>query len=219
MNTRLIRVFTYREVILIERNNEQNVKTGAKSVFACLGSTNHSDETRASDDFYATDPSAMKLLLDQESFSHKIWEPACGAGHLSKVLEQYGYDVRSTDIVFRGYGEPESLDFLQLQDIDFDGDIITNPPYKFALDFVKKALDVIQKGHKCAMFLRIQFLEGKQRREFFKNNPPKVVYVSSSRLRCARNGDFDSPRPNAICFCWFVWEKGFKGDPIIKWIN
>lgn len=23
---------------------------------------------------------------------------------------------------------------------------------------------------------------------------------------------------SAMCFAWFVWEKGYKGDPIIKWL-
>lgn len=32
------------------------------------------------------------------------------------------------------------------------------------------------------------------------------------------NGDFEKYNAAAICHCWFVWEKGFKGDPVIKWI-
>lgn len=69
------------------------------------------------------------------------------------------------------------------------------------------------------MFLKLQFLEGKQRKELFKKYPPKVVYVSSSRLICAKNGDFSEYKSSAVAYAWFVWEKGFKGDPIIKWIN
>ena len=70
---------------------------------------------------------------------------------------------------------------------------------------------------KIAMFLKVQFLEGKARKQFFINNPPKKVYVFSSRVSCAKNGDFTSA-VNAVCYAWFVWEKGFKGDPSIKWI-
>ena len=69
------------------------------------------------------------------------------------------------------------------------------------------------------MLEKLQFLEGKSRKKFFLENPPKVVYVSSSRLNCAMNGDFDKYESSAIAYAWFVWEKGFKGDPIIKWIN
>ena len=207
-------------MFLINKTRNKDWIGGVESTFTCLGATNHSNEIRPDEDFYATDPFAMELLLEKETFSHKIWEPACGAGHLSGVLKDHGYDVRSTDLIFRGYGEPETLDFLKLKNVQFDGDIITNPPYKFALEFVEKALEIVMDGHKVAMFLKIQFLEGKKRRDFYKNNPPKIVYISSSRLNCARNGDFGTyPHTSAVCYSWFVWEKGFKGDPIIKWIN
>ena len=138
---------------------------------------------------------------------------------MAKVLEKNGYNVIGTDLVYRGYGDKESLDFLEETLDEFEGDIITNPPYKYALEFVQKALDSVQVGRKVAMFLKLQFLEGKARKQFFLENPPKVVYVSSSRLNCAMNGDFDKYESSAIAYAWFVWEKGFKGDPIIKWIN
>lgn len=138
---------------------------------------------------------------------------------MAKVLEKNGYNVIGTDLVYRGYGDKESLDFLEETLEDFEGDIITNPPYKYALEFVKKALNSVQDGHKVAMFLKLQFLEGKERKQFFLENPPKIVYVSSSRLKCAINGDFKDIKFSAVSYAWFVWEKGFKGDPIIKWIN
>lgn len=162
----------------------------------------------------------MELLLAEEQFSPVIWECACGEGHLSKVLEQYGFEVISTDLVYRGYGDPEPLDFLKDTLEDFEGDIITNPPYKYALEFVQRALKSVKPGRKVAMFLKLQFLEGKARKGFFLHNPPKTIYVSSSRLNCAKNGDFEKCSFNsAIAYAWFVWKKGFTGDPVIKWIN
>ena len=193
---------------------------GSKKVFTTLGSSNHAADQRETFDYYATDPKAVEMLLEMETFAPVIWEPACGEGHISKVLQAHGHEVISTDLIYRGFGDPEPLDFLKETIDDFEGDIITNPPYKYALQFVEQALNSVQPGRKVAMFLKLQFLEGKKRKEFFKENPPKVVYVSSSRLNCAMNGDFESyPSNNAICYAWFVWEKGFKGDPIIRWIN
>lgn len=142
-----------------------------------------------------------------------------GGGHLAQVLENNGYEVIATDLIYRGYGDKESLNFLEETLEDFEGDIITNPPYKYALEFVQKALDSVNVGNKVAMFLKLQFLEGKQRKQFFIQNPPKVIYVSSSRLLCAMNGEFEKITSSAVAYAWFVWEKGFKGDPIIKWIN
>ena len=191
----------------------------AKNIFTTLGASNHVDHERQEDDYYATEPRAMELLLEQETVSHKIWEPACGGGHLSKVLEAHGYDVLSTDLVYRDYGYPEPVNFLTISNDSFDGDIITNPPYKYALEFVQKAINTVQDGHKVAMFLKLTFLEGKARKQFFIEHPPKTVYVSSSRLKCAMNGEFDKFGSSATAYAWFVWEKGFNGEPVIKWIN
>lgn len=192
---------------------------GSKKVFATLGSSNHVPEEREAFDYYATDPKAVEMLLELEQFAPVIWEPACGEGHISKVLQAHGYQVISTDLVYRGFGDPEPLDFLKETLDDFEGDIITNPPYKYALEFVEQALNSVQPGRKVAMFLKLQFLEGKSRKQFFLHNPPKTVYVSSSRLICAMNGEFAKYPSSAVAYAWFVWEKGFKGDPIIRWIN
>jgi hypothetical protein len=205
-----------------EREREQQSKDwiGNKAAtFVTLAASNHSSGERQKHDYYATDPKAMELLLEEEQFSPVIWECACGEGHLSRVLEEHGFEVISTDLIYRGYGDDEPLDFLNETLDGFEGDIITNPPYRYALQFVQRALETVQPGRKVAMFLKLQFLEGKERKKFFMDNPPKTVYVSSSRLNCAKNGKFEDYSSSAVAYAWFVWEKGFHSDPIIKWIN
>ncbi len=194
--------------------------TGNKrSIYATIGAANHAEEAREENDYYATDPKAMELLLAEETFSTLIWEPACGAGHLAKVLQKHGHYVISTDLINRGFGVKEPLNFLASTATGLYGDIITNPPYKYAMEFVEKALEIVQESQKVAMFLKLTFLESKKRRKLFEATPPKVVYVSSARLNCAKNGDFEKYQESAVAYAWFVWEKGFQGDPIIKWIN
>lgn len=116
----------------------------SKSIFRQIGASNHTEKERQCEDFYATDPKAAELLLEVEQLSHKIWEPACGKGHLAEVFRKAGHEVRSTDLVDRGYGEQK--DFLFFNDEEWDGDIVTNPPYKYATEFIYKALDVIRGG-------------------------------------------------------------------------
>ena len=193
---------------------------GSKKVFTTLGSSNHVPEQREQFDYYATDPKVVELLLRMETFAPVIWEPACGEGHISRVLEAHGHEVISTDLIYRGYGDPEPLDFLQETLDGFEGDIITNPPYSVGLEFVKRALDSVRPGGKVAMFLKVQFLEGQKRGEFFKEAPPpRTVYISRSRLACFKNGDMSAKPESAIAYAWYVWEKGFTGDPVIKWFN
>jgi hypothetical protein len=192
-----------------------------QSIFKMLGASNHTEKERQKEDYYATDPIAVELLLDLETFNKDVWECACGEKHMSNVLEKRGFNVRSSDIIKR-CDDIEEYDFLKKENIEWNGDIITNPPYKYAEEFIYKALQIIPTGNKVAMFLRLQFLEGKKRKQLFTNFPPSKVLISSSRIICAKNADFEKMKQgggSAVAFAWFIWEKGFQGDPIIKWFN
>lgn len=146
----------------------------AKSIFVCNGASNFTEEERQQDDYYATEPRAVEILLENEQFSPYVWECACGEGHMSDILKAHGYEVKSSDLVDRGYSGTELIDFLSIkrEDIDLPRDIITNPPYKYAKEFVEKALDVSEYGAKVAMFLKLTFLESKGRRSLFEGCPP-----------------------------------------------
>lgn len=193
------------------------------SVFSTLGASNHSEEERAENDFYATDPKSLEIFLDALErdgieLHKRIWEPACGMGHLSEVLENKGYYVLSCDLVDRGYGRG-GLNFLESSPTNsVERDILTNPPYKYAKEFVEHSLELLAEGYYCVMFLKIQFLEGKDRRKLFDKYPPKYVYVNSTRQLCYPNGDMTKKISSATCYCWFIWEKGFDGEPTIRWI-
>ncbi|MEG2381826.1 MAG: NAD(P)-dependent oxidoreductase [Oscillospiraceae bacterium] len=201
---------------------EKDWTGNGNSIYKTLGASNHTDEERENDDYYATDAIAINALLDDggEVFDNNIWECACGRGDLSERLSEYGYNVRSTDLIDRGYGTG-CIDFLTY-DEQWNGDIITNPPYKYAREFIEHALEIIPEGNKVAMFLKVQFLEGKGRKEMYKKYPPKYVYVSSSRILCAKNAEFEKMRESggsAVAYAWYVWEKGYSERTTLKWIN
>ena len=191
----------------------------SRSAHTTLGARNYALNEREVNDYYATEPKAAHLLMAEEKFSPMIWECACGEGHLAREFISAGYHVYSTDLIDRGFGGVQ--DFLTSVAPPLPGfDIITNPPYSKAAEFVDHAMEIIDDGHKVAMFLKLQFLEGKARKELFKKWPPKVVYVSSSRLHCAMNGDFERyAKSNAIAYAWFVWQKGYTAETVIRWIN
>lgn len=193
----------------------------SNSIYKTLGASNHTEKEREADDYYATEPKAAELLMDEETFSENIWECAVGQWHLANVMIRRGHKVRGSDVINRGGGDTEIIDFLANSEI-FDGDIITNPPYKFAKEFCEKAIETVTDGRKVAMFLKVQFLEGKARKQLFTKYPPKTIYVSSSRLLCAKNALFDEMRAgggSAVAYAWFVWQKGWVGNTTVKWIN
>lgn len=191
-------------------------KGKSESVGKNMGASNHSTVKRPKNDYYATDPKAVRLLFELEKFEGAIWECACGEGHLSKEMKQMGFKVKSSDLIDRGFGDVQN--FLKVKE-STPFNIITNPPYRNADEFILKALEIMQEGKKLALFLPIRYLEGQARKAIFKKFPPKIVYVSSSRLECALNGKFDKMKGSAVGYAWFVWQKGFKGKTTIQWFN
>ena len=163
----------------------------------------------------------MLLEIEDIDKSKPIWECASGEGHLSNVFKEHGYKVRTSDIVKRTE-TTEILDFLSDDITDWDGNIITNPPYKFAVQFIEKAMNILHEGNTCIMFLKLQFMEGTSRRKLFEKYPPKTIWVSSSRIMCAKNGDFYEMIKgggSAVAYAFYVWEKGYKGNTILRWFN
>jgi len=179
------------------------------SVYKILGASNHTDKERQNEDFYATEPKASELLLEIEDFSQikTIWDNSCGSGHLMEAFEKNGFNVIATDLIDRGYGQG-NIDFLKLTHEDvknwnFDA-IVMNPPYKFAKEFVEHSIKLLPEHGKLFAFLKLTFLEGKSRKKLFEKYPPKRIWVSSSRLLCAKNAQFHD-EGSAVCYCWMVF--------------
>lgn len=59
-----------------------------KSVYSTIGASNHTDSEREENDYYATSPKAVEMLLEREQFSPNIWEGASGEGHIANVLKK-----------------------------------------------------------------------------------------------------------------------------------
>ena len=170
---------------------------------------------RVERDLYTTPTKAVEELVTLEKFQSDVWEPACGTGSISGVLSNAGYRVRNSDI-YPEMEDAETLDFFNTNEV-WDGDIITNPPYAMSLAFVQKALSVVKDGAKVCMFLPITFLETKKRTEWFKTCPPTRVYIARMRLAC--NSPTKQFKGSAVCYAWIIWEKGWRGEPILRWFN
>ena len=147
----------------------------SKALAMMVGASAHSETEREHHDYYATDPIALKLLMEHQPISNKVWEPACGEGHLAKVLHQakpyskFG-NIRSTDLVDRGYGEV--LDFFSVTE-PWEGDIITNPPFKNVDKFIRHGLSLLTENNRLIIFCRLHLLESVKRYKLFQEFPLK----------------------------------------------
>lgn len=169
---------------------------------------NHNSSRAKGDrNFWPTPPGAVEALLSRVRFQGEIWEPADGAGHLSGVLEGHGYKVRKSDII-------TGTDFLT--STEMADNIVTNPPFNLATQF---AMHATARAHKSvALLLRLAFLEGQKRREFFERTdfPLSRVLVFSNRIRM-RQGEVGSSDGGMVPYAWFIWERK-PAAPTIEWI-
>lgn len=195
------------------------VQNGKRSIFTNIGAHNYAVRTREKDDFYSTDPSAIDKLKAVFEIPHNVYECACGNGNLSRRLAELGHRVVSTDLIDRGYGTA-GVDFLQVRTMPENCDcILTNPPFKFAEQFVTHALNLVSESGIVIMFLRMQFIEGIGRyKHIFRDRPPKYMFQFVARIGCYKNDDRTLGK-SAMPFCFLVWDKADKtGQTILKWI-
>lgn len=190
-----------------------------------LGASNIYGE-RQSEDFYATSISTVEKLLPM-LLKHNInikglaIEPSVGSGNvLNGLMKHYNGDFKylAFDIIDRGFPNTIVQDWLTVKELPNEQKfIIGNPPYKYALEHIAHGIDLLNDGEYSIQLLKIQFLEGQKRKSFFMKNPPKFVFVFSERQNCYKN-NIDLGTSSAICYCWYVWQKGFNGYPTIDWI-
>lgn len=165
-------------------------------------------------DFYPTPPSATIALLENATIlSGVIWEPACGDGAISRVIESAGRKVVSADLYDHGYGT-SGIDFLKTE--HRAGEIIiTNPPFNLAEKFLEHALAI---GIKQIYFLlKLAFLEGARRSVLLESTPLTRVMVFRKRLNMTRNGEKQTGS-GMIAFAWYEWRVGYVGRPEVSWI-
>ena len=182
------------------------------------GSRNRSSVNRPSDDHYPTPVEAVYPLIRTLALPNKIWEPACGEGHISRVLEEYGHNVVSTNLIDRGYGKP-NVNFLTQKRARAKC-IVTNPPFSLDEEFIEHAfrlgVDV------AAFFLPVKKLCGQDRyKRIHGPTPPALVlcFVERITFYAGDTAVEDQPGWRTEDFAWFIWRKGFKGKPTIGWLS
>lgn len=142
-------------------------------------------ETRYKRDLYPTPSEALDFLKVSGELNdmkgERIWEPASGYGHISRFLEKEGFKVDSSDIGMEEeiYGR-KGVDFLTHPVHQHVDNIVTNPPYREAQEFLEKAISIAR--HKVIMLMRVGFLTSMSRYELFSVHPPSKVIIISSRL-------------------------------------
>jgi hypothetical protein len=162
---------------------------------------------------YPTPPCAVEALIRAEPLPPACWEP-CGTEDSSivTVLRAHGHRVVCTDIITDG------VDFRDRTTAPPGvQSIVTNPPFSLAADFVRRGLALVPK---VVVLERIQFLESEDRDDIIEGGDLARVLVFANRVprmhRQGWNGKRSSP---AMCLAWFVFERGYRLQPVLKRIR
>jgi hypothetical protein len=167
----------------------------------------HPDSARGTD-LYETPEAATLALLAVEPLPQTILEPACGRGAISKVLRGAGHTILENDIVDYGLGQDSVQDFLNFNPAPTAeiGAVVTNPPYRLAQQFVRRALTLCPR---VFMLLRLTFYESERRKDVLEDTGLIRVHVFRNRLPMMHRDGWTGNRvSNPTAFAWFVWERG-----------
>lgn len=175
-------------------------------------------EPKDSPDDFPTPPWATRALLEyiiQPDGSQSCLEPACGAGHMARVLQEYFGEVRYSDAYDYGFGPMSDflLDPHEKESVDW---VITNPPFRLAEEFVLKALTIARVG--VAVLARTVFLESSGRyKRIFETQPPTKFAQFVERVPMVK-GRLDAKATTATGYAWLVWEKSCDHLPRLMWV-
>ena len=165
-------------------------------------------------DLYETPLKITEMILNRLEINANalFYEPANGKGAISNVIKDYGYKCDTSDIM-------DGVDFLTTNGVKKYDIIITNPPYKYAKEFVEKSFSHVKDGGKVVMLLRLSFLESAKRYNFFRDSGLKEIHISSKRITMyPANGNVPK-NSGTVAYAWYVWEKGYDGRPEMYWFN
>lgn len=167
---------------------------------------------RHKSDFYQTPYNITRRLLEIENFKGSILEPANGGGAITTILKEFGYkDITAYDLVI------DNIDFLE-ETRKFNN-IITNPPYRLASKFIKKAFEVATD--KIALLLPLNYLHGKKRYdEIYSLRKLEKVYVFTRYpmlgVEIRPDGKY---KTGMMVYAWYIFNINYCGEPIIKWLD
>jgi hypothetical protein len=181
-------------------------------------SMNSKADARDKRDLYSTPTCLTETFLDAYIFGNPledtIWECACGNHAISNVLVERGYKVVSSDKY-----NAVPIDFLTtFTQVPY---IVTNPPYRYAMEFILQAKKLAMKGF--AFLLPLSYLHGKARYDKIwmdKDYPLESIYVYNRYPMLGKELREDGLIETGMqVYAWFIWNKKCKHSPEIHWLD
>jgi hypothetical protein len=169
-------------------------------------------------DGYWTCPEAVRALTVIERLPKSIADPCCGSGAILNVLEEAGHIVHGADLIDYGWRGTVIRDYLDEPVIMGDAGIVTNPPFRLAEEFIRKAFADGCRYH--AWLLRTNFLESAGRLMLWRQYPPSRIWISSCRLPMMHRHGWDGPRASSnVSYMWAVFDTDSSDNCKLDWFD
>ncbi|MFZ0494415.1 MAG: hypothetical protein WBE80_10205 [Methylocella sp.] len=173
---------------------------------------------RAAQDFYVEPEWCDDMLFAAEKFSGPVHDPACGIGRIVIAAIKTGHVASGSDIIERSETRDFSFDYLSDNEPMSYANIVCNPPYRAARQFIERAL---REARKSAFLLQYGFMFGAERSAWLKTAPLKKVWILAPRPSMPP-GELVlaglKPGGGRIDYIWAVFERGHNGPPEIGWL-
>jgi hypothetical protein len=167
-----------------------------------MGVPRSSTKKRDPLELYESPECATRALVHHEPLvAGVIWEPCCGRGAISRVLERAGLAVVSTDILDRGYGRG-GVDFFNMTEAPYGCQVIvTNPPYGKADAFIRHGLTLAPT---VLVLLRWQYAEGENKADVIDRHL-EHAWLGRERLPMMHRDGWEGKKlkKTATAFAWF----------------
>lgn len=165
------------------------------------------DKSADATDFFPTPPWAGRALAElvqrYDPAARRIWEPACGAGHLVHALRDYFPLVLASD-AYPYDGNP-IFDFLTPGPAGSADWIVTNPPFANIGDFIRLAYARARRG--VALLMRAAALESCGRYELHTDECPLTVFAPFSERVPMHKARWEPDGTTAAFYAVFLWLK------------
>jgi hypothetical protein len=176
-------------------------------------SQGHAHLCAAPQDFYVEPEWCDDALFKAESFTGPIHDPACGIGRIVESAIKAGYIASGSDIVKRSVTRDFEFDYLNDTEPLHYPNIVANPPYRKAREFIERAL---RESRKCAFLLQYGFIFGADRSKWLRDSPLKRVWIVTPRPSMPP-GELiltgGKPGGGRVDYVWAIWERGFNASP------
>lgn len=163
-------------------------------------------ETPAQFDNCQTDPRALQPLMPHvPHWIRTIWEPAAGEGLLVRAMQAMKFRVIASDILTGAYSPvgTQAQNFLEWEPAEPWDMIITNGPFSWKFDFLKRCYEL---GRPFALLVPLEAIGAATARALFKRYGVEVILMDRVNFKMPIKKWEGSGSQFPVC--WITWQLG-----------